>query len=209
MTENLSQEPWPLGVTPKWLALAKTPGWLTIPPTHSKDRQQVLIEWARARHGALWVVHRIDRPTSGVVLFARSEAAHREACQWFEKGKVKKTYVFISQGVPERPIWMIKHPIKGKTCTTQVRVIRQGNNVFLGEASPLTGRRHKIRIHLKEEGHPILGDTEYGGATEFVGQAAAVSVGRVALHAKRLELPDGNQFECEEWEDFAEWSKQI
>src|SRR5690348_8643168 len=100
-----SLQPTVLKLSSQWLVLAKPAGWLTIPgrpapmeagpmastATATKE-DQILSEWAAREHGPVWTVHRLDRETSGVVLFARSAESHRQANEWFRKRLVKKTY---------------------------------------------------------------------------------------------------------------------
>jgi len=156
----------------------------------------------------LFVVHRIDRDASGVVLFARDALAHRALSLSFEHRRVRKTYhAFVSgllspaRGRLEVPL----HPArKGKTrparpgergqqaATTDYATLRVwhlgGEPVSLLEAHPLTGRHHQIRVHLRSEEAPILFDPLYGrGRTPDV--LADAPCARLALHARRLELP--------------------
>jgi 23S rRNA pseudouridine1911/1915/1917 synthase len=132
-----------------------------------------------------WVVHRIDRETSGVLLFAKSEEAHRTANQWFSSHEVKKEYVALASGKPRLPAFRINHPIEGKPSLSQVQVIERYSSSFLARVRIATGRRHQIRLHLQAEGFSILGDERYGGLKE----CGDASFQRVALHAERLVLP--------------------
>jgi 23S rRNA-/tRNA-specific pseudouridylate synthase len=199
--------------SPDWLALAKPAGWLTIPGRPSVAELEeaapgapVLVEWARERHGPIWVVHRLDRETSGVLLFARNPEAHRRAGQWFQKHEVRKVYDCLAAGVPAAPTFKINSPIADAPSATQVEVVRRAPDAFLARVRPLTGRRHQIRIHLSRQGYPIWGDAQYGGERE---PRPGLGVGRVALHAARLELPDGSRFEAPWPADFGEWVEEL
>jgi 23S rRNA-/tRNA-specific pseudouridylate synthase len=185
-----------IATTPDWLAVDKPAGWLTIPGR--APGIPALSEWASGPAGGkAWVVHRLDRETSGVVLFARTAEAHRRANEWFRRHQARKTYECLAAGKPGAPVLRLDAPVEGAPSVTQVEVVeRFGDAGFLARARPLTGRRHQIRIHLAEAGHPLWGDAAYGGPPRAE---------RVALHASRLELPDGSVFEAPWPEDFAGW----
>ena len=156
----------------------------------------------------LWVVHRIDRDASGLVAFALSAAAHREASLAFEHRTVSKTYLAFVAGEPKAREGSIDVPLhaarKGKARPArpgepqardartdfQVREIwrRAGGTVSLVEARPLTGRHHQIRVHLRSVGVPILFDPLYGRGLMPSGLEGAPCA-RLALHAQRLDLP--------------------
>lgn len=192
-----------LKLTPEWLVISKPPGWLSIPGRHSEENVGVVLDWAKSQYGQVWTVHRLDRETSGVILFARTAEAHALANDWFENRKTRKKYLCLALGQAAQPVFKLNTPIEGKRCLTQVEVLEQFSNAFLGRVSPVTGRRHQIRIHLSEVGHPILGDPRYGGLTELPPDSWKVN--RVALHAFSLELPTGEIFEAPLPEDFESW----
>jgi 23S rRNA-/tRNA-specific pseudouridylate synthase len=214
MTETSKMAPEIIASTDRWLVVAKPAGWLTIPGRASSQgvKYPVLQEWAEKAHGGkLWVVHRIDLETSGVLLFAKNAESHRVANQWFEKHEVKKAYDFLAQGSPTTPIMKASDPIEGKPSVTQLEVKERFQGAFLGRATPLSGRRHQIRIHLSKKGHPILGDVEYGGPKnlEIPGSDNQIEIGRVALHAAKLELPSKEKFEANWPEDFQSWVDRL
>ena len=178
---ELMQEPHLLYETEKAWWFSKPAGWLSVYPTHPGS-EPVLAAWVeRQYHSRAYPVHRLDRETTGVILIAKTAEFHREASIWFEKRQVQKVYHFLAGPLADSPVWTCKAPIEGRTSETQFQVLERGQNFFLGEARPKTGRRHQIRIHLKTLGMPILGDKQYGGS------AGA----RVFLHAFRLKTPDG------------------
>ena len=99
-----------LAHTAEWLVVSKPAGMLTIPATPSEaplepdDKPgQDLWSWAREHYSPVWVTHRLDRETSGVVLLARTEQDHRRASLWFQERKIKKQYFCLSVGVPAAP----------------------------------------------------------------------------------------------------------
>lgn len=206
-----------LAETKDWIVLNKPPGWLSIAPSvpsgeGAGESAPVLFSWANKQYGKLWIVHRLDIQTSGVILFAKSEDAHRRANDWFSSHQVRKTYYALAAGRPVMPAFQVKAPVAGKPATSLVEVIEQWNGGFLAQVMPRTGRRHQIRVHLAEEGFPIWGDTTYGGALRVQWGERSLDVNRVALHAFRLALPSegaksGEVFEAPCPEDFAAWLK--
>ena len=154
--------------TAEWVAINKPPGMPTQPPRDRATRSAE--ELLRARYREIYLVHRIDTPTSGVVVFARTRKAAAELSELFATGTIQKTYVAIVAGAVEPTT--IDTPIDGKEAITIVRP-RNG----LVECEIKTGRTHQIRIHLASIGHPILGDRRYGGPP----------APRLMLHAWKLE----------------------
>lgn len=195
-----------LASTADWLVLSKPSGWLTIPGRN--EGVSVLSEWAAA-NGAPWVVHRIDRETSGIVLFAKTPESHQRANQWFQNREVKKEYVCLAQGSPNTPILKLNAPIEGKPSLTQVEIPEEFEGHFFARAFPRTGRRHQIRIHLAEAGFPLWGDALYGGRKKIEFQGKVIEVSRVALHAAGLQLPTGERFQAPLPEDFLSWLTEL
>jgi 23S rRNA-/tRNA-specific pseudouridylate synthase len=175
----------------KFLVVGKPAGWLSIPAREPKPTDAVISHWLRMRADDIRVVHRLDRFTSGVMLFAKSVDAQREGSIWFEKRIVKKIYKFLAQNPPTRPAVQIKTPVEGKTAQTLFEVIEKSGLGFFGKATPLTGRFHQIREHAQVAGFPLLGDKTYGGAMTVKTSNETVAIPRVCLHAASLELPFG------------------
>jgi 23S rRNA pseudouridine1911/1915/1917 synthase len=158
----------------------------------------------------LRLVHRLDVGTSGVVLLARGDEAHRVLSRAFQSGAVRKTYRALVWGhpVPARGAYddplgrdpkdgrKMKVRRDGKPALTRFRTLRRLPSVADLEISPETGRTHQIRVHLSARGHPIVGDDLYGGATRWRGVKDSVrrrvlaAVTRPLLHAERIEIPD-------------------
>ena len=180
----------------QYLVVGKPAGWLSVPAREPKPDDAVLSHWLRTQADDIRVIHRLDRFTSGVMLFAKSVESQREASLWFEKRVVKKVYHFLASPAPSRPAVQIKTPVDGKTAQTLFEIIEKGTLGFYGKATPLTGRFHQIREHAEVAGFPIFGDKAYGGKTEFkwmagVTEAETIKIPRVCLHAARLDLPFG------------------
>ncbi|MCA9348497.1 RluA family pseudouridine synthase [Candidatus Saccharibacteria bacterium] len=145
------------------------------------------------------IVHRLDRATSGVMITAKNQDTLSYLQKQFSNRSVKKTYVAIVAGRLPTEIGVIDMPIgrnpnkpqtfmatkDGRESKTRYKILAQNNQYSLVELSPETGRTHQLRIHLREIGHPIIGDELYGGA----------DASRLMLHAISLEItiPDGNR----------------
>ena len=157
------------------LAVAKPQGLLVVPGRGDVPSTTLRHELETHLERPVWVVHRIDRPASGVVLFATSAEAHRYLSMAFEAGRVERTYLCWVLGVPEPLQGSIDLPIRegrkgrmkgapdGKPARTDYRVLREADGCALLEAGLHTGRRHQIRLHLAYRGHPILVDPLYAG----------------------------------------------
>lgn len=149
---------------------------------------------ARAgRRQEVTLIHRLDRPTSGLMLFALHPRAARGLARLWRAGRVAKRYLAVISGDPgEEPLVLdqaiARDPLtpgrfapssRGRPARTAVRTLIRGATQNLVEARPLTGRSHQIRVHLAAAGWPVAGDVLYGGAP----------APRLMLHAWRLELP--------------------
>ncbi len=167
--------------------------------------------WRRleARLGSrLYVVHRIDREISGIVVFARTSNAHRELSRAFEDRRVEKRYVAFTVGALEPPSGSIDLELhdarngKSRPATPGEVGSRAARTDYAVErcwaaagvviariaTSPQTGRRHQIRVHLRAAGAPILGDRLYGRRVEL-GPFLGLPCPRLALHSSRIVLP--------------------
>jgi tRNA pseudouridine65 synthase len=141
-------------------------------------------------------VHRLDRATSGVLLFALSGEMAALVCESFAAGKTKKTYLALVRGVPPEEI-LIDHPLPPGEDTHAPRVSAQTmvvrREVFgrysLVEARPLTGRLHQVRRHLKHISCPLIGDVNYGKGEHNRLFRERYGLHRLFLHATRLRLP--------------------
>ncbi len=150
------------------------------------------------RFGQLWLVHRLDRDTSGVLVLARTAAAHRNLNEQFKQRQVEKIYHAL---VTEAPAWdtfsadfplrkdgdrqhrTVIDPERGKPARTDFKVLERFPCGALLEARPHTGYTHQIRAHLRELGCPILMDSLYGCQVD-----APAVIDRLALHAYQLSF---------------------
>jgi len=146
------------------------------------------------------IVHRLDRFTSGVLLVAKNDAAHRQLAAQFSGRQVEKVYlalvhgrVKLESGRIERPIArdprhrtrMTARRAEGRAAWSQYRVLRRFERFTLLEVRIGTGRTHQIRVHLSSIGHPVVGDTLYGAPAKIEGQPL---LGRFFLHAHRIRF---------------------
>ena len=144
----------------------------------------------------IWNVHRLDKTTSGVIVFARTAEAHRELNGQFERHEVQKIYHAVLVGVPKWEERVAKHPLRvdvghkhrtavdnrrGKPAETRFRILKCFASHALVEARLMTGRTHQIRAHAYALGFPLLGDELYGSAPTPL-------IGRPALHAYSLTI---------------------
>jgi len=163
-------------------------------------------------HGGLRLVHRLDVGTSGVVLLARTEAAHRSLSEAFQNRRARKTYRALVWGQPEPADGLYEDPVgrdrkdgrrmsvsgqKGaKRAATRYRTLERFPDLADLALSPETGRTHQIRLHLAAHGHPIAGDDLYGRGTRWESvrdaalRRALAQITRPLLHAERLEISE-------------------
>jgi tRNA pseudouridine32 synthase/23S rRNA pseudouridine746 synthase len=189
------------------IALDKQPGQLVIPGRGASER--TLLDEAQEVFGRLWVVHRLDRGTSGALLFARTAEAHRTLNLAFDRREVAKRYLALVRGTPP-PEARIEVPVaparrgrmrparagdpRAKEATTVVRLVEAFAAtppllpMALVEALPETGRTHQIRVHLAWAGTPLAVDPDYGDDGPLVDVGGAVLLARTPLHAASLEL---------------------
>lgn len=170
------------------VAVNKPAGQLVIPGRGAAPGEPLVREVEAWLGGKAWVVHRLDREASGLVLFAKTAAAHRWLCALFEQRRIKKTYLAAVAGRVERD-GELAQPLKefgsgrvavsaqGKPSLTRYKVVRRWEKASLLEVDLVTGRRHQIRVHLCAAGHPILGDPLYGSPRPVGGAP------RLMLHA--------------------------
>lgn len=182
------------------VAVAKPPGLLVIPGRNPEDQVCARDLLSKQLGQRVWVCHRIDRDTSGVVLFATDEKAHRAASMAFEQGLAKKKYLALVEGVVTGPLDLHQPLIEGrkgkmrlafpgeegKDSRTLVKPVESFANASLVECEPLTGRQHQIRVHLKASGHPLLFDHQYGRKDPL--QLGDVTLSRTPLHAASLVI---------------------
>jgi 23S rRNA pseudouridine955/2504/2580 synthase/23S rRNA pseudouridine1911/1915/1917 synthase len=157
-----------------FIAIDKPAGLLSIPDRAGKDPS--LKSWLKEKYGTIFTVHRLDRETSGVIVFAKTEAAHKYLSKVFEERAVEKIYAGIVLGtLPEKKgsidAGLMEHPVKpgvmvvnkkGKPSLTDYEVREEMGLYSLVQFRIHTGRTHQIRVHMQHLGHPIVCDDVYG-----------------------------------------------
>src|SRR2546423_1516220 len=139
-----------IAIADDWLAVNKPAGMPTQPPRDRSVRS--LEELLRIEYREIYLVHRLDTPTSGLVLFARTRAAAAKFSELFATGAMRKIYVAVIDGSISTEV-VIDSPIEGRKALTIVRSLGDSRV----EVEIKTGRTHQIRIHLASIGHPIAG----------------------------------------------------
>ncbi len=169
------------------------------------------------------IVHRLDKDTSGIMLVAKNDFAHKKLTQDFKERRIEKEYLAIlygrltqKEGTIEFPI--ARHPVQrkkmavlteGRQAITKYKVLRLFKKATLVLAKPVTGRTHQLRVHFSHIGHPILGDPIYGGLKPDAPRAE-----RLMLHAYRISFHHPRTGACLSFtkdppEDFKQYLKLL
>lgn len=196
------------------VVLNKPAGLLTIPDRFNKKLFS-LSEEAKKVWGEIYIVHRLDRDTSGLIVFAKNAEVHKKLNMMFENGEIKKTYkaivtgkVTVVKGIIEAPIKEDKYEPgkmmihkKGKESITEFELVNSFQKYSVMKLIPKTGRTHQIRVHLAHIGYPVAADALYGTSgvvflswikpnykeKRFEDEKPLLS--RHGLHSWKLEIP--------------------
>lgn len=190
------------------LIIADKPAGLVTAPTPESDRGDLLDQLA-TQFGEVYLVHRIDLPTSGLLVFARTREANKRLGDAFKVHAVEREYRAVCAG--HVTAQTIDRPIGDRRAVTHVAVIETFAASTLISARLETGRTHQIRLHLAGLGHPVLGDHQHGGETSrtFIPRAP-----RLALHAAVLGFAHPAtgarvRFESPLPDDLAKWVARL
>jgi 23S rRNA pseudouridine1911/1915/1917 synthase len=206
------------------VALNKPAGLLTIPDREQSEKS--LKEFLQDKYGKIFTIHRLDKDTSGLVIFAKNETAHKYFSKLFEERRVEKYYLGIVLGSPVNKTGDIDAPIaehgvhkgmmtvnrNGKPSRTSYEVIDANRNFSLVSFQLHTGRTHQIRVHAKNIGHPLACDPLYGDGKPILlssikkkfklskhDEEERPMIDRLALHSYKLafENMNGERLELE------------
>lgn len=181
-----------------WLTAIDKPPGLVSGPTKDPGRPYAEKLAKLAFGNDLTLLHRLDRDTSGVLIFGRSKAANGALLEAFRKREIFKRYLAICAGKTASEFSDVCHLREvegsrvvvtgagGARAETAFRTIASARGFSLVEARPKTGRMHQIRVQLARLGHPIAGDSVYGGAAAVAGANGEMAVGRQMLHAWKI-----------------------
>ena len=193
------------------LIVVNKPAGLRVIPDGYNPSLPNLRDMLNTAYPKTWVVHRLDKDTSGILLFARDADTHRALNQQFEKRAIQKEYLLITIGTPDWQTRTVKLPlrtngdrkhrtvvdfVKGKAAETEFTIKEKFKEYTLLTASPHSGYTHQIRAHISAAGFPILGDTLYWQAESHIPKLKQQPpsspplsfINRVALHAARIEF---------------------
>lgn len=181
------------------IVIDKPAGLLTVATDEEKHRTayRLLMDHVQSGHPNLrvFVVHRLDRDTSGVMLFAKSEPVQQQLQNTWKDSVLCRTYAVLVEGRVVKPAGTItswlkesstlkmfssRTPGEGLKSVTRYRVVQAGPDYSLLEVELETGRKNQIRVHMQDIGHSVAGDRKYGSSKD--------PLGRLGLHAQRLEF---------------------
>ncbi|CAN5122626.1 RluA family pseudouridine synthase [soil metagenome] len=201
-----------------FIAVNKPAGLLTIPDRHNEEIPS-LYKWLQKKYNNIFIVHRLDKDTTGIILFAKNESTHKYLSQLFELRKVEKYYTGIVKGSLHEKAGVIDEPVlehasikglmtinqKGKPSVTAYNVLEDFGFYSVVRFQIHTGRTHQIRVHMKHIGHPLACDEMYGnGKPVFVSsfkkkyklsageESERPILNRLALHSSQLIFNDEN-----------------
>jgi RluA family pseudouridine synthase len=186
------------------LLVLDKPAGLPVLPDGWEKESPYIVKSLEEQHGKIFIVHRLDKITSGVMVFARDAEVHRSLSLQFESHEAEKIYHAIVEGNPRWEEKTARHPLRanvghkhrtmvdnknGKPSETRFKVIKRypprpelgrGESTLV-EAQPLTGRTHQVRVHAYALGHPLVGDVLYGAQETY-------AIPRPMLHAQSLSF---------------------
>jgi len=172
-----------------WLVIVDKPSGLLVVPTPKKEPRTLtsilnedLREKALTYH--IYPAHRLDKETSGLVIYAKGKAVCDKMMDLFRQALVKKKYIAFVHGHPAKEEGEITNRLEGKYACTRYRVICSKKDFTEVEVRPQTGRTNQIRLHFKYLGHPLVGETRFAFRKDF-----ALKAKRLCLHALSLDFP--------------------
>ncbi|WP_235298370.1 RluA family pseudouridine synthase [Portibacter marinus] len=197
----------------EFLIVVNKPSGIPVIPTRTAEMDKSLKYYYKKKLGEIFIVHRIDMETSGIVILAKDAETHRLLSLMFQNRQIRKFYVLLTRGLPRPDEGQIDLPLKklnnqnksvvakdGKSASTVYKVVETFGNFALLEAEILTGRHHQIRVHFQNIITPLLVDPIYGDNAFFLSEIKGKKyrkakheeekplLSRVSLHAHKLEF---------------------
>ncbi|QHW00891.1 RluA family pseudouridine synthase [Spirosoma endbachense] len=182
---------------PHLIVINKQAGLLSMATNKERDRTaySMLSDYIKKENpkNRIFIIHRLDRETSGVMMFAKSEKIQRLMQESWNATTKERTYVALVEGLPEPPkatitsylreskaliVYSSQNPENGQLSVTNYTVVKANQYFALLELELETGRKNQIRVHMQDIGHPIVGDSKYGATSD--------PIGRLGLHAEVL-----------------------
>ncbi len=179
------------------IVVEKKEGLLSVSTERQKERtaQHILSDYVKRTHrnNRVFVVHRLDRETSGLMMYAKDEMTqHTLRDNWHDivtdrryvsivEGEMERDHGTMESWLTDRTLYVSSSPVDdgvGKYSVTHSKTIKRANGYSMMELNLETGRKNQIRVHMSELGHPVVGDERYGSTTD--------PLGRLALHAFKL-----------------------
>ncbi len=179
------------------IVINKQAGLLSMGTDKERDRTaySILSDYIKKENpkNRIFIIHRLDRETSGVMMFAKSEKVQRLMQESWNATTKQRTYVGLVEGIPEPPtgtvvsylreskaliVYSSQNPDNGQLAVTNYNVVKSANGYALLNLELETGRKNQIRVHMQDIGHPIVGDAKYGATSD--------PIGRLGLHAEVL-----------------------
>ncbi len=176
----------PIVYEDEWLLVLNKPsGLLTIPTPKNEPRilSSILNEDLKNKGLSYRVhpCHRLDRETSGLIIYAKGKSMQKKMMEEFRHKGVKKIYVAFIQGRLPKDEGSIRYPIEARNALTEYKVIEKRKDFSIVDVTPLTGRTNQIRIHFKQISHPLVGETKFAFRRD-----SKLKAKRLCLHAKML-----------------------
>jgi len=164
------------------LAVNKPAGALVVPtPAGERNTLTARLQQFFKQKGlpaGVYPCHRLDRETSGLIIYAKSKAAQEAMMEMFKTRAVHKTYLAFVHGCPGKKQAVIEHRLEGQSAQTRYRVLEAREGYSVVSVEPVTGRTNQIRIHFKMIGHPLVGDRKFSVVKNY-----PLKFRRTALHA--------------------------
>jgi 23S rRNA pseudouridine1911/1915/1917 synthase len=190
----MGEERYKIAYEDDWLLVVDKPSGLLVIPTPKKETNTLtclLNKYLdnRAIEANAYPCHRLDRETSGLVVYSKGKPSQKILMEQFRKREVKKNYIAVVQGMVKQDSGTIKIGIynrnkrRSEPAITKYKVLQRQEVLSVLEIEPVTGRTNQIRIHLQKIGHPIVGESVYAFRKDF-----KLKFRRVALHASGIEF---------------------